>query len=189
MSPAPADDGEMLLLALTIASAWAVGAVLLRRATLRRPLAVDGRPVRRPIGSWLSLPPAPRATTGDDDWVLEAFDADEIAELRRIDTEVRLDLTRDRHAVVLARVPASRRDRRVRTMGWIDQRLTLVLGDGTALEFDGVARPTAVWLGYCHDQFGLVLEAISPAETSWAARLASCGWDTPVRASRVRVSS
>jgi len=189
ISHAPADDGEVLLLALTLATAWAVGAALLGRAARHRPPAVARRAVdRRPVGSWLSLPLAPRATTGDDDWVLEAFDPDEIAELRRIDTEVRGDLARDHHAAVLARVPDNRRDRRVRAIGWADGRLALVLGDRTELEFDGVSQATAVWLGYCHDQFGLVLEAINPADSSWAARLGSCGWDTPVRASRVRVS-
>ena len=45
-----------------------------------------------------------------------------------------------------------------------------------------------MWLGYCQDQFGLVLEAIGPADASWAARLNSCGCDTPLRASRLRVS-
>jgi hypothetical protein len=136
----------------------------------------------------LSLPTAPRPTTADDDWVLEAFDADEIAELRRIDEAVRRDLARDHHAVVLARVPESRRDRRVRAVAWSRERLTLVLADGTALELDGVSQDRAVWLGYCQVQFGLVLEAIGPADASWAARLNSCGCDTPLRASRLRVS-
>lgn len=149
---------------------------------------VDQGTGTHPSSAWLSVPTAPRPTTVDDDWVLEAFDADEIAELHRIDDEVRRDLARDHHALVLSLVPDNRRDRRVRTVAWADGRVILVLGEGTALEFDGVSQGAAVWLGYCHDQFGLVLEAIGPAETSWAARFASCGVDTPLRASRVRVS-
>ena len=85
-------------------------------------------------------------------------------------------------------MPDSRRDRRVRAVGWVDGRLILVLGDGTALELDGVSQSAAVWLGYCHDQFGLVLEAIGPTDTVWSARLESCGVDTPLHASRVRVA-
>ena len=140
-------------------------------------------------GSWLSLPRAPRPTTADDDWVLEAFDADEIAELRRIDEAVRRDLARDHHAVVLARVPGEpARPSRARWWRGPRERLTLVLADGTALELDGVSQDRAVWLGYCQVQFGLVLEAIGPADASWAARLNSCGCDTPLRASRLRVS-
>jgi hypothetical protein len=181
----------VLLLALTLASACALGAVVLRgRAHSRRvtPAAVVPPVPALPHGPWLSIPAAPRATTADDDWVLEAFDANEIAELRRIDDEVRRDLARDHHAAVQALVPDSRRDRRVRAVGWADRRLILVLGDGTALELDGVSRSAAVWLGYCHDQFGLVLEAIGPADTTWALRLESCGVDTPLHASRVRVA-
>jgi hypothetical protein len=182
----------VLLLVLTSASACALGAVLVRRARGQAPVApaeLAARPAgTRPTGAWLSLPTAPRPTTGDDAWVLEAFDADEIAELRRIDAEVRRDLAHDRQALVRSLVPDNRRGRRVRTVAWLDGRLILVLGEGTALELDGVSRDTAVWLGYCHDQFGLVLEAIGPADTSWSARLASCGVDTPLRASRVRVS-
>jgi len=187
-----ADHGRVLLLALTLAVACALGAVLLRMArvgavTAAEPV-VEQPPLGRPAGSWLSIPPAPRATTADDDWVLEAFDADEIAELRRIDDEIRLELARDRHAAVRALVPDSRRDRRVRAVAWADGRLVLVLGDGTALELDGVSRSAAVWLGYCHDQFGLVLEAIGPTGTVWSARLESCGVDTPLHVSRVRVA-
>jgi hypothetical protein len=182
----------VLLLTLTLASACTLGAVLLRgaragAARVAEPASAP-RPHRHPGGSWLSIPPAPRATTGDDDWVLEAFDVDEIGELRRIDEEVRHDLARDRDAAVQALVPDSRRDRRVRAVGWADGRLILVLGDGTALELDGVSRSAAVWLGYCHDQFGLVLEAIGPTGTVWSARLESCGVDTPLHASRVRVA-
>lgn len=191
-----ADHEWVLLLVLPLASACALGAALLRRATAPPAGSVDHTDARgledsgstRPAGAWLSLPTAPRAVTVDDDWVLEAFDADEIAELRRIDATVRRDLARDHHALVTALVPGNRRDRRVRAVAWVDGRLILVLGDGTALEFDGVSRGTAVWLGYCQDQFGLVLEAIGPTDTSWAARFASCGVDTPLRASRVRVS-
>ena len=185
------DDEGVPLLALTLASACALGAVLLRgraRAGETTPQAVVPPLPALPQSPWLSLPPAPRATTADDDWVLEAFDADEIAELRRIDDDVRRDLARDNHAAVQALVPDSRRDRRVRAVGWADGRLILVLGDATALELDGVSRSAAVWLGYCHDQFGLVLEAIGPADSTWALRLESCGVDTPLHASRVRVA-
>ena len=66
-------------------------------------------------------------------------------------------------------------------------RLTLELAAGTQVELDGVSRSTAVWLRYCHDQFGVVLEAIAPHDSAWAARLGCCGWDTPVQASRLRV--
>jgi hypothetical protein len=45
-----------------------------------------------------------------------------------------------------------------------------------------------VWIAYCQDQFGLVLEEIDQTEHAWAARLASCGVDTRVSASRVRLS-
>ncbi len=180
------------LLALTVASACAVGAVLARGAGRRQPMAAppaaEPAAERRSPSTWLTLPPAPRATTADDDWVLEAFDAAEIVELRRLDEQVRHDLARDRQAAVQALVPDSRRDRRVRAVGWADGRLILVLGDGTALELDGVSRSAAVWLGYCHDQFGLVLEAIGPTGTAWSARLESCGVDTPLHASRVRVA-
>lgn len=178
----------MLLLALTLAAACAAAAVLLRRAIGRADGSTGRGAGDHPGSAWLSLPTAPRATTVDDDWVLEAFDADEIVELRRIDAAVRRDLARDHHALVRSLVPDNRRDRRVRTVAWADGRLILVLGEGTALEFDGVSQGTAVWLGYCQEQFGLVLEAIGPADTSWAARFASCGVDTPLRASRVRVS-
>jgi hypothetical protein len=188
---AGADHEGVPLFALTLASACALGAVLVRGRAHpggTTPEVVVPAPAPITDSPWLSLPPAPRAATADDDWVLEAFDADEIAELRRIDDEVRRDLARDHHAAVQALVPDSRRDRRVRAVGWADGRLILVLGDGTALELDGVSRSAAVWLGYCHDQFGLVLDAIGPADTTWALRLESCGVDTPLHASRVRVA-
>jgi hypothetical protein len=139
-------------------------------------------------GSWLSLPSAPRATSVDDDWVLEAFDTAEIAELHRIDEDVRRELAADTLAQVRSKVPGDRRSRRVRGVGWSDGRLSLILADGTAVELDGVAQDTAVWLAYCHDQFGLLLVDIGPADATWAARVASCGVATPLQASRVRVS-
>jgi hypothetical protein len=153
------------------------------------------RPLRsRPRSGWLTVPGPPRAVSADDAWVLEAFDVDEIAELVRLDEQVRSEFARDRLRVVLAKVPENRRERRVRALSWsaaaTDEtgRLALTLADGTSLELDGVPRSTAVWLGYCHDEFGLVLGAIRPTATSWAADLHSCGCDTPVRASRVRVA-
>jgi hypothetical protein len=152
-------------------------------------------PSSRP-GPWLTLPLPPPACRAGDDWILEAFDAGEIAELRRLDEAVRRDLTHASHAEVLARVPERRRARRIRAMGWTAAdlastragRLTLELATGIRVELDGVSRSTADWLRYCHDQFGVVLEAISPTEATWAARLHSCGWITPVQASRLRVA-
>ncbi len=164
--------------------------VLARRAPApRRHRADQLAPAgRRARSSWLSLPAAPRPTTVDDDWVLEAFDTDEIAELHRIDEDVRRELAADTLSEVQSKVPADRRSRRVRVVGWSAGLLSLILADGTAVELDGVAQDTAVWLAYCHDQFGLLLVDIGPADTTWAARVASCGVATPLQASRVRVS-
>src|SRR5690606_31637055 len=100
-----ADDGCVLLFVLVVACSCALGGAVVRRSSGPRPGRIGHGARRRPIGTWLSIPAAPRATTADDDWVLEAFDADEIAELRLLDAEVRHDLARDHHAVVLARVP------------------------------------------------------------------------------------
>lgn len=183
----------MLVCLLVVAAALAVVVVadrmLHRGASPMTPRTVPTGPGgRRTLGSWLSLPAAPRPTTADDAWVLEAFDVDEISELRRIDAAVRREQAAATLAVVQARVPGDRRLRRVRAVAWHAGRLTLVLADGTSLELDGVRQDAAVWLAYCQDQFGLVLEDIGPAETTWAARLASCGVDTPLQASRLRVS-
>lgn len=184
-----------MLVALAVVG-LALGAVVTADLLLHR----DGRPrtghdplagaLARNLarGSWLSLPAAPRATTVDDDWVLEAFDSTEIAELRRIDADVRHELAADTLAEVQSKVPGDRRSRRVRGVGWDAGLLSLVLADGTAVELDGVAQDTAVWLAYCQDQFGLVLVDIGPSDTTWAARVASCGVATPLQASRVRVS-
>jgi len=190
---ARADHGGVVLVALPLAVLAALGSLLAtmlqRGSRANRRGALEATGPRRPDStSWLSLPAVPRATTAEDSWVLEAFDAGEIAELQQTDHDVRRDLSRDHHALVLARVPEHRRDRRVRLVAWAERRLTLVLGDGTAVEFDGVPQRTATWLAYCHQQFGLVVETIAPAEATWAARLESYGCDTPVRASRLRVS-
>jgi hypothetical protein len=188
---ANADHGEVLLLTLLALAALAAAGIVvdarIRAATAR--MDAEHRPSAGAQTSWLSLPEAPRPVTADDAWVLEAFDSAEIAELRHIDSAVRHDTARAHHAVVLERVPDTRRSRRVRLVRWNgEQHLTLVLADGTSVELDGITTASAIWIAYCQDQFGLVLEEIDQTETAWAARLASCGMDTRVSASRVRVS-
>jgi hypothetical protein len=185
----------LAVLAVVTTVAGVAAASSRRRATPHRTVRTTSSPTGGP-GPWLILPSAPPPSTGEDAWVLDAFDATEIAELRRLDVEVRSDLTHHHHALVLARVPESRRGRRVRHVGWSTPdlastragRLTLVLATGIRVELDGVSRATAQWLHYCHDQFGVVLAAIGPDDSAWAARLQCCGCDTPVQASRLRVA-
>ncbi len=191
-----------LVLVTVVATAVALVARRLDRSRRAQPQARggpghprDGRAADR--SRWLTVPAAPRPSAADGDWARELFDPGDVADLVALDAAIRSELARERHALVLARMPEGRRERRVRALVWTSDevpaaspegRLSLTLADGTSLELDGVSHATALWLGYCHDEFGLVLGTISPGDSSWAARLHSCGWDTPVRASRLRVS-
>ncbi len=147
--------------------------------------------------AWHAVPGPPRAPGASDTWVLDAFSPGEIAELATIDSLVRAEVIDDRLALIMAQVPAGRRQRKVRSLSWDPARigladgagrLRLQLADGTSIELDDVARSTAMWLVYCQDEFGLSLDTIELSATVWAAQLRSCGCQTPVHAPRVRVS-
>ncbi len=178
-----------LVLAVVLASAGALG-----RRRGGSPVSETPPPETAP---WHAVPGPPRAPAASDAWVLDAFSPGEIAELGSIDSLVRAEVIDDRLALIMAQVPAGRRQRKIRSLSWDPARvglagdagrLRLRLADGTSIEMDDVARSTAMWLVYCQDEFGLSLDTIELSATVWAAQLRSCGCQTPVHAPRVRVS-